>query len=155
MSNILPLTIESLVAVLLLLTILYCVRLNGQLKRLKADGKTMQATIAELMAATETAERAISGLRTTVRDADATLGESLKAAERYSADLNRNIAAGAEVLHRLAQVAEARPWLMGVQPDQQAAPPAAAAKPVPANPKSIAAAAEALAARARAKAMAA
>ena len=35
--NVLPLTIESLVAILLLLTILYCVRLNDQLKRLKAD----------------------------------------------------------------------------------------------------------------------
>ena len=36
--NILPLTIESLVSILLLLTILYCIRLNEQLKRLKADG---------------------------------------------------------------------------------------------------------------------
>ena len=32
--NILPLTIEALVAILLLLTILYCIRLNEQLKRL-------------------------------------------------------------------------------------------------------------------------
>ena len=37
MTKLLPLTIEGLVAVLLLLTILYCVRLNAQLKRLKAD----------------------------------------------------------------------------------------------------------------------
>jgi chromosome segregation ATPase len=153
--NILPLTIEGLVAVLLLLTILYCVRLNGQLKRLKADGKTMQMMIAELVAATETAERAITGLKATVRDADATLGESLKSAERYAGELNRNIAAGGEVLQRLAQVAEARPWLMGVQADQKNMPQAAAAKPAPAHPKSIAAAAEALAARARAKAIAA
>ena len=49
MINVLPLTIESLVAVLLLLTILYCVRLNEQLKRLKADGTSMQQTIAELI----------------------------------------------------------------------------------------------------------
>ena len=150
MIHILPLTIESLVAILLLLTILYCVRLNGQLKRLKADGKTMQATIAELMTATESAERAIAGLKATVRDADATLGESLKSAERYAAELNRNTAAGVEVLQRLTQIADARPWLMGVQPDPKPAP-----KPAAHSPKSIAAAAEALAARARSKAIAA
>ena len=51
--NVLPLTIESLVAILLLLTILYCIRLNEQLKRLKADGTSMQQTIAELITATE------------------------------------------------------------------------------------------------------
>ena len=51
MINILPLTIESLVAILLLLTILYCVRLNTQLKRLKADEATMAKTIAELVTA--------------------------------------------------------------------------------------------------------
>jgi chromosome segregation ATPase len=148
MSNVLPMTIESLVALLLLLTILYCVRLNRQLKLLKADGKTMQTTIAELMAATETAERAIAGLKTTVHEADATLGESLRSAQRYSSELHRNTAAGAEVLHRLAQVADARPWLMGVQ----AGP---VAKPATPGPHSIAAAAGAVAERARARSKAA
>ncbi len=52
MINVLPLTIESLVSILLLLTILYCIRLNEQLKRLKADGTSMQQTIAELLTAT-------------------------------------------------------------------------------------------------------
>ena len=45
MINVLPLTIEGLVSILLLLTILYCIRLNEQLKRLKADGTSMQQTI--------------------------------------------------------------------------------------------------------------
>ena len=107
--NVLPLTIESLVAILLLLTILYCVRLNGQLKRLKADEGAMQATIAELVTATETAERAIAGLKATVREADETLGERLRAAEQFSAEIVRNTEAGAEVLSRLAQIAGARP----------------------------------------------
>ena len=87
MINVLPLTIESLVAILLLLTILYCIRLNEQLKRLKADGTSMQQTIAELITATESAERAIAGLKATVREADETLGERLKAAERYSVEM--------------------------------------------------------------------
>ena len=68
MINVVPLTIESLVAILLLLTILYCTRLNEQLKRLKADGTSMQQTIAELIPATDTAERAIAGLKETVRE---------------------------------------------------------------------------------------
>ena len=139
MSNILPLTLESLVALLLLLTILYCVRLNGQLKRLRSDETSMRATVAELMAATETAERAIAGLKATVREADQTLGERLRAAERYAEDIVQHTEAGAEVLNRLAQIANAR----GGQP-------AAPAKPATPDPNAIVAAAQAFADRARA-----
>jgi len=46
------LMIESLVAILLLLTIGYCVILNGRLKRLKADEQALKGTIAELITAT-------------------------------------------------------------------------------------------------------
>jgi len=139
--NILPLTIESLVAILLLLTILYCIRLNDQLKRLKADGTSMQQTIAELITATESAERAIAGLKATVREADETLGERLKAAERYTVEMRSNAAAGAEVLNRLSKIAGAR--LMGTEPEDEPA------KIV--EPKSIVAAAQAFADRARAR----
>jgi hypothetical protein len=143
-STILPLTIESLVAMLLLLTILYCVRLNGQLKRLRSDETAMRATIAELLTAAETAERAIAGLKVTVREAEATLGERLRDAERYSTEMANNTAAGAEVLERLTQIAGARPWLMGV---------AALPEPKPAVPNShdIMKAAQAVADRARAR----
>lgn len=140
--NVLPLTIESLVAILLLLTILYCIRLNEQLKRLKADGSSMQQTIAELITATESAERAIAGLKETVREADETLGERLKAAERYSVEMRQNAAAGAEVLNRLPKIASAR--LMGTEPEEE--------KPArPPDAKSIVAAAQALAERTRAR----
>jgi hypothetical protein len=142
--KVLPLTIESLVAVLLLLTILYCVRLNSQLRRLKADEKTMQTTIAELLLATEKAERAIAALKTTVRDAEETLGERLRAAEDFSDQMLRNTEAGAEVLNRLTQIANARPWLMGVAP-------AAEPKPAAPDPKVIMAAAQAFAERNRAR----
>ena len=63
----------------------------------------MQQTIAELITATESAERAIAGLKATVREADETLGERLKAAERYSIEMQQNATAGAEVLNRLSQ----------------------------------------------------
>jgi hypothetical protein len=139
--NVVPLTIESLVAILLLLTILYCIRLNEQLKRLKADGTSMQQTIAELITATESAERAIAGLKATVREADETLGERLKAAERYTVEMRSNAAAGAEVLNRLSKIAGAR--LMGTEPEDE--PPKAV------EPKTIVAAAQAFADRARAR----
>jgi len=78
------LMIESLVAVLLLVTIGYCVVLNGRLKRLKADEQALKATISELITATEIAGRAVAGLKTTAQEADRTLGERLRAAERLS-----------------------------------------------------------------------
>jgi hypothetical protein len=139
--NVLPLTIEGLVSILLLLTILYCIRLNEQLKRLKADGTSMQQTIAELLMATESAERAIAGLKATVREADETLGERLRAAERYSIEMRQNATAGAEVLNRLSKIAGAQ--LMGTEPEEQQEPPPDA--------KSIVVAAQAFAARTRAR----
>lgn len=141
MINILPLTIESLVAILLLLTILYCIRLNDQLKRLKADGTSMQQTIAELITATDSAERAIAGLKATVREADETLGERLKSAERFSSEMRQNATAGAEVLNRLSKIAGAH--LMEAEPEED--------RLSPPDTKSIVAAAQAFAERTRAR----
>ena len=80
MSHSFGIVIESLVAVLLLLTIGYCMLLNKRLKRLKADEHSLKATIGELITATEIAERAIGGLKHTVRDVNENLGNQLTAA---------------------------------------------------------------------------
>ena len=77
MSNGFGLIIECLVAVLLLLTISFCIVLNRPLKKLKADEQALKATISELITATEIAERAIAGLKMTVRDCDQNLSERL------------------------------------------------------------------------------
>lgn len=105
----LPLIIEALVAVLLVLTILYCMRLNRSIKRFKGQERAMKATIAELVTATNTAERAIAGLKTTVREADATLGERLRAAENFSTEIGRQITGGQGILDRITQIAAVRP----------------------------------------------
>jgi hypothetical protein len=63
MNHSFGLAIESLVAVLLILTIGYCMLLNKRLKRLRADEQSLKATISELITATEIAERAIGGHR--------------------------------------------------------------------------------------------
>jgi hypothetical protein len=133
--------IESLVAILLLLTIGHCVLLNRRLRRLKADEHALKATISELLTATEIAERAIGGLKLTVRDCDQTLGERLRNAERFSADIDRQILAGEEILSRLSQIVAAG------RPVQEAVAPPAVAH----NTKAVVAAAQAFADRTRAR----
>jgi hypothetical protein len=104
MSNGLGLMIESLVAVLLLLTITFCIVLNRRLKKLRADEQALKGTISELITATEIAERAIAGLKMTVRDCDQNLGERLRAGENLARELGRQVDGGREVLLQLAQI---------------------------------------------------
>jgi hypothetical protein len=86
--------IESLVAVLLLLTIGYCMVLNNRLKRLRTDERSLRDMIGELIAATEKAEQAIGGLKLTARECDETLGERLRTAERLTTALEQLIGVG-------------------------------------------------------------
>jgi uncharacterized protein DUF6468 len=148
--------IEGLVAILLMVTICYCTILNNRLKRLKADERVLKATIAELITATEMAERAVAGLRITARECESTLGERMMAAEQCCAELNRQVKAGDVVIERLARVVVASRKLDEVQPVAAAPaapppPPAApkAAPAAPADPKAVAAAARSLADRLR------
>jgi hypothetical protein len=104
-SNGIGLIVEGMVAVLLLLTIGYCIVLNSRLKSLKADEQVLKATISELITATEIAERAIAGLKLTVRDCDQSLGERLRTAERYSAEIARQLDDGEALLDRLTRIA--------------------------------------------------
>jgi len=94
MSHSLGVVIESLVAVLLMLTIGYCMLLNKRLQRLKADEHSLKATIAELITATEIAERAIGGLKHTVRDVNENLGNQLTSAAQMSQQLKKQLAEG-------------------------------------------------------------
>src|SRR2546430_8867774 len=99
MSHSLGIVIESLVAVLLLLTIGYCMLLNKRLKRLRADEQSLKATIAELITATEIAERAIGGLKVTVRECDQNLGGELSMAQEMSDPATKQTLIGEEGLH--------------------------------------------------------
>jgi len=161
--------IESLVAILLMVTIAYCVILNSRLMRLKADEQALKATIAELITATEIAERAVAGLKTTAHECDHTLGERLRTAERYCTNSDRQIKSGDLLLKRLSRIvtaaaqgepaseqpaAEADPELqpgLDVEPaDEPALAAIPPAKPVSGpDPRAVAAAAQAFADRAR------
>jgi Domain of unknown function (DUF6468) len=110
MSHSFGVAIESLVAILLMLTIGYCMLLNTRLKRLKADEHSLKATIGELITATEIAERAIGGLKHTVRDVNENLGSQLTSASQMSMQLKKQLAEGDNVLRRLSKIAiAARP----------------------------------------------
>ena len=127
--------IESMVSILLLLTILYCVRLNNQLRLLKADEQSLRATISELITATEIAERAIGGLKATMREGEQTLSERLNRGEQISADIEVQLRAGEELLAKITRIA----GVGRAAPVEPAAPDA----------KSVAAAAQAFAERTR------
>jgi hypothetical protein len=144
MSHSLGIAIESLVAILLMLTIGYCMLLNSRLKRLKADEHSLKATIAELITATEIAERAIGGLKHTVRDVNENLGNQLNAATEMSAQLKKQLAEADNVVRRLSKIAiAARP----PEPEPEAPRVSAA--------KAVAAAAQAFSDRRKANGLAA
>ena len=150
MSHSLGVAIESLVAILLMLTIGYCMLLNKRLKRLKADEHSLKATIGELITATEIAERAIGGLKHTVRDVNENLGTQLASAAVMSEQLKKQLGECDNVVRRLSKIAVA------------ARPPAAAPEPAPApvsapisNAKALAAAAQAFSERRKSNGLAA
>ncbi len=106
MSAAITILADLLVAVLLVATIASSVRLSRRITRLQSDESAMRRTIGELMLATETAERAIAGLRTTLGDCDRTLADRLRTAERYAADLATQVEAGESMMGRIGQIVE-------------------------------------------------
>jgi hypothetical protein len=144
MNHSFGLVIESLVAVLLVLTLGYCMLLNKRLKRLRADEQSLKATIGELITATEIAERAIGGLKHTVRDVNDNLGNQIVSATELSRQLSKQLMEGDAVMRRLTRIAlAARP---ATAPEAEA---------VTSDARSVAAAARAFSERKRASGLAA
>jgi hypothetical protein len=143
MSPTIGIVIESLVAALLFVTIAYCVKLNKRLTLLRADEQSLKATIGELITATEIAERAIAGLKLTVRECNDNLGGQLSSASEMCDRLGAHIYTGETVLHRLSRIAVAA----RVKPEE--------AEARSKNAKAIVAAAEAFTERKRTDGLAA
>jgi len=161
MNHSLGMAIEALVAVLLLITIGYCMLLNNRLKRLRSDEHSLKAVIAELITATEIAERAIGGLKHAVRDVNENLSEQLESATRMSDHLKRQLSECDHVVRRLSKIAiAARPQNQApnqppnqvqsqayvIEPEPARLPPPA---PKPSSAKAVAAAAQAFSERRR------
>src|SRR5882762_40957 len=151
MSHVFGIVIESLVAVLLMVTIGYCMLLNKRLKRLKADEHSLKATIGELITATEIAERAIGGLKHTVRDVNENLGNQLTSAAQMSLQLKKQLAEGDNIFRRLSRIAVAARPVTEPEPESEAEP----AAPKVSTAKAVAAAAQAFSDRRRSDGLAA
>jgi Domain of unknown function (DUF6468) len=153
MNHSLGMAIEALVAVLLLITIGYCMLLNNRLKRLRSDEHSLKAVIAELITATEIAERAIGGLKHAVRDVNENLGDQLTSASEMSAHLKRQLSECDHVVRRLSKIAiaarpqnQAQNQAMVIEPEPE---PARLPPPKPSSAKAVAAAAQAFSERRR------
>ena len=133
------LMIESLVAFLLMLTIGYCAALNRRLTRLHADEQSLKATIAELVTATEIAERAVQEMKRAAHECEDTLGERVRTAQQCCTELDGKVTAGDAVLGKLSRVVTAARILDNVPAPAAAAP----------DPKEVAAAARSFADRLR------
>ena len=162
MNHSLGLMIETLVAILLLVTIGYCMVLNKRLNRLRADEYSLKAVIGELVTATEIAERAIGGLKHAVRDVNENLGNQLTSAMQMSEHLKRQLSECDHVVRRLSKITiAARPQgataTVAAEPPARAAPPPPAPAPAPrvSSAKAVAAAAQAFSERRRAGGLAA
>ena len=149
MSHVMGIAIESLVAILLLLTIAYCMLLNKRLQRLKADEHSLKATIGELITATEIAERAIGGLKHTVRDVNENLGSQLSAATQMSMHLKHQLAEGDAVIRRVSKIASA------ARGQSEPEAPQPEARTATSSARAVAAAAQAFSDRRRANGLAA
>jgi chromosome segregation ATPase len=148
MNHQLGLMIESLVAILLMVTVGYCILLNNRLKRLRADEHSLKAVIGELVTATEIAERAIGGLKHAVRDVNENLGQQLTSAAQMTEHLKRQLSECDQVVRRLSKIA------IAARPQQAAEPepptvPQPVAQPKSSNAKAVAAAAQAFSERRR------
>jgi hypothetical protein len=137
----LGLAIETMVSVLLLMTILYCVRLNKQLRLLKADEQSLRITISELVTATDIAERAIAGLKQTMREGEQVLSARLQRSEELSGEIEQQMKGAEALLAKLTRIATAGRQVEAPAPVAPAAP----------DPKAVAAAAQAFTERARAR----
>lgn len=158
MSHTFALVIESLVAILLLVTIGYCTLLNRRLTLLKADEQSLRGTIAELVTATEIAERAILGLKLTVRECDQNLSGQLQSGAELSENLAKQLSVGNEIVSRLTKVALAAKPIMSDAPRSSGEAAAAASKtnaPKGSHAKDLLAAAQAFSERRKAAGLAA
>lgn len=130
--------VELLVAILLLITIGYCVVVHGKLKWLKSDQAKLIKVIGELNAATANAEHAVAALSTVSSGAEKTLQTQLERSREVTSELSSAIVEAEHFLAKITQIVQANE--ASPAPAQQAvsvpqAAPVQASMPVQASPK--------------------
>lgn len=108
--------VEAAVAVLLALTIGYCVILNARLKRLHADKDVLRQMVADLVGATNLANQAIKELKQTAVEADLALSTRLEEAERFGIELANHVNAGTVLMDRIVKITSAARQSPAIEP---------------------------------------
>ena len=114
--------VEGAVAILLALTIGYCVVLNGRLKRLHADKDVLRQMVADLVGATNLANQAIKELKQTAVEADLSLNARLEEAERFGIELANHVNAGTVLMDRIVKITSAARQSQVIEPVETTAP---------------------------------
>lgn len=128
----LGMVVEGSVAVLLAVTIGYCVILNARLKRLHADRDTLQKMVGDLVQATALANAAVMELKTAALDADNQLSSRLQEAAKFEQTLTQSVATGSHLIEKIARITAAARAQM--QPEATPADTAKTeARPMPAG----------------------
>ena len=107
-GHLLGVAIELLVAVLLAVTIGYCVLVNQKLVQLRSDQSELKAIVRDLHAATGQAEQAIAGLQQSAHIAESSLGKQIERVRSLDEQLGTSISKGEALLTKLAAMPRLR-----------------------------------------------
>ena len=99
--------VEGSVAVLLVVTIGYCVILNSRLKRLHADRDILQKMVGDLVQATALANAAVMELKTAALEADTKLTARIEEAAKYERDLSKHVSSGSQLIEKIMRITAA------------------------------------------------
>ncbi|WIY51636.1 DUF6468 domain-containing protein [Devosia sp. YIM 151766] len=111
--------VEGAVAVLLALTIGYCMLLNRRLQRLHQDKDAMRQMVADLVGATNLANQAIKELKSSAVEADLALTSRLDEAERFGIELANHVNAGTVLMERIARITSVARHSQAVEPVEE------------------------------------
>lgn len=103
----LGLVVEGSVAVLLVLTIGYCMVLNHRLKKLHGDRELLGKMISDLVQATSLANTAVQELKAAALEADSKLNDRIEEAERFELDFVNHISSGQLLMDKIAKITAA------------------------------------------------
>jgi hypothetical protein len=95
------LIMDAVVAILLIATIVFAVKLNGRLAALRNDSERLQGLIRGLQESSGAAEDAVAALKLTAGDAGRALQNTIDQAKKLDADLNFLTERAGDVANRL------------------------------------------------------
>ncbi|MDA7948891.1 MAG: DUF6468 domain-containing protein [Hyphomicrobiaceae bacterium] len=120
--------VELLVAMLLAVTIAYCVLVNRKLVQLRSDQSELKAIVRELHSATNQAEQAIAGLRQGAQNADRSLAQQIERVRDLDEQIRTNIEKGEALVLKLSAVTRGQ-HTRSVE-STEAVPESAASQPI-------------------------